>query len=140
MGHNRAGDNRKRRLRRCKAEAMRLRGGKDHSWEYAPIFSENRPGTVQFFPLRDIKIVPGGFPGACPSPPSRLMRELRESILQHGVAPLLILANGQLVAGERRYKACRAIGYAKVPVRIVKGDMKEALRLAFNENVRYLGE
>ena len=66
---------------------------------------------------------------------------LADSIAQHGVLqPLLVrpLADGtyQLVAGERRWRACRRAGVTEVPVVVREMTEKEAAQLALIENLQ----
>ncbi len=69
------------------------------------------------------------------------LRELAESIAQHGVLqPLLVrpLPGGgyQLVAGERRWRAARMAGLTEVPVVIREMTEREAAELALIENLQ----
>lgn len=74
-----------------------------------------------------------------------LLDELANSIREHGVIqPLLVSeleGNGgeplyQLIAGERRLRAARAAGLARVPVTIRQTTPRELLELAIIENVQ----
>ena len=67
--------------------------------------------------------------------------ELAESISQHGVIqPLLvrpILGGGyEIVAGERRYRACRMAGITEVPAVIRELSDSETMELALIENLQ----
>lgn len=69
------------------------------------------------------------------------MAELADSISRHGVLqPLLVrpLAGGgyQIVAGERRWRACRMAGVAEVPVVIRDLSDSEVMELALIENLQ----
>ena len=69
------------------------------------------------------------------------LSELAESIALHGVLqPLLVrpLMYGgyQIVAGERRYRACRMAGLTEVPVVIRELDDRETMELALIENLQ----
>lgn len=69
------------------------------------------------------------------------LAELAESIKQHGVLqPLLVrpLAAGgyQLVAGERRWRACRMAGLTQVPVVIKELTDTETMEIAIIENLQ----
>lgn len=69
------------------------------------------------------------------------LAELADSVSQHGVLqPLLVrpLANGsyQIVAGERRWRACRMAGISEVPVVIRDLSDSEVLELALIENLQ----
>ena len=69
------------------------------------------------------------------------LRELADSIAQHGVLqPLLVrpLADGgyQLVAGERRWRACRMAGVMEAPVIIREMSDSEMMQLSMIENLQ----
>ena len=69
------------------------------------------------------------------------MRELADSIAQHGVLqPLLVrplLSGGyQIVAGERRWRASRMAGLATVPARIRELTDSEVMQIALIENLQ----
>lgn len=69
------------------------------------------------------------------------LAELAHSISQHGVLqPLLVrpLIGGgyQIVAGERRYRACRMAGVTEVPVIIRELSDSETMELALIENLQ----
>ena len=77
--------------------------------------------------------------------PERAMRELRESIQQHGVlVPILVRpypgpggARYQLVAGERRWRSCADLGLETIPA-VVRDDIDDraAIELALVENLQ----
>lgn len=73
--------------------------------------------------------------------PERLS-ELASSIKEHGLAqPLLVTANGEggyeLIAGERRMRACQLAGLTEVEVVVrAKPDERERLALALIENLQ----
>lgn len=66
--------------------------------------------------------------------------ELAASILKVGVLqPILVRPHGegyQIIAGERRWRASKAAGLDKVPVRIVSSSAAESLELALIENLQ----
>ncbi|MEI6650052.1 MAG: ParB/RepB/Spo0J family partition protein [Candidatus Moraniibacteriota bacterium] len=69
------------------------------------------------------------------------LRELAESIREHGVVQSLVVSPRQdgtyeLIAGERRLKASKLAGLMKVPVVIRDADEREKLELAIIENVQ----
>lgn len=69
------------------------------------------------------------------------MRELADSIAQHGVLqPLLVrplLSGGyQIVAGERRWRAARMAGLATVPALIRELTDSEVMQIALIENLQ----
>lgn len=69
------------------------------------------------------------------------LSELAESISQHGILqPLLVrpLENGgyQIVAGERRWRACRMAGVKEVPVVVRELTDAEVMQIALIENLQ----
>jgi ParB family chromosome partitioning protein len=65
---------------------------------------------------------------------------LQESIRNHGVLqPLVVRPVGdrfQLIAGERRFRAARAIGLETVPVRVLDFNDQQVLEAALVENIQ----
>lgn len=71
----------------------------------------------------------------------KALSELAESISKHGVLqPLLVrplaLGGYEIVAGERRYRACRMAGVTEVPVIIRELSEAETMELALIENLQ----
>lgn len=68
------------------------------------------------------------------------LEELAESIKKNGLlSPILVRkvdGKYQIIAGERRWQACKKIGMAKVPVRIMEADDDQAIILALIENIQ----
>lgn len=69
------------------------------------------------------------------------LEQLIESIKQHGILePVLVrpLDNGkyELVAGERRIRAARAVGLVEVPIVVLELDDQKALEIALMENLQ----
>jgi ParB family chromosome partitioning protein len=73
------------------------------------------------------------------------MRELAESIREHGILqPLIVALDGddgyqpryQLIAGERRWRAAQLAGLATVPVVLRDATQREMLELALVENLQ----
>ena len=67
--------------------------------------------------------------------------ELAESIRKHGILqPLLVRAKGddgyELIAGERRWRACRQVGLETVPCRVVELEDKQVCEAAIEENLK----
>jgi ParB family chromosome partitioning protein len=66
--------------------------------------------------------------------------ELADSIRKVGILqPIIVRPHGeeyQIVAGERRWRAARAAGLEKVPVRVMGATEGEALELALIENLQ----
>lgn len=68
------------------------------------------------------------------------LRELADSIKKNGLLqPILVRKVGalyQIIAGERRWQACKMIGLKKVPVRITEADDIQSVALAMIENIQ----
>jgi len=69
------------------------------------------------------------------------IEELAENIKEHGLLqPILVKDTGrfyQIVAGERRYRACQLLGMEKIPVRIIEPkDEQEELMISLAENLQ----
>lgn len=69
------------------------------------------------------------------------LSDLAQSISQHGLLqPLLVrplpIGSYQIVAGERRYRACRMAGLTEVPVTIRELSDTETMELALIENLQ----
>lgn len=73
--------------------------------------------------------------------PKEELEELASSIEQKGILqPLLVRPLGggkyELIAGERRYRAAKQVGFEKVPVIIKAADETAVLELALIENIQ----
>ena len=68
------------------------------------------------------------------------LEELAESIRRNGLLqPILVRKVGekyQIIAGERRWQACKKLKLEKVPVRIKEADDEETIILALIENIQ----
>ena len=69
------------------------------------------------------------------------LAELADSIAKHGlIQPITVrpLDTGyyQIIAGERRWRACRQAGLLEVPVNILEVDDRTAAQLALIENLQ----
>lgn len=69
------------------------------------------------------------------------LRELALSIKEHGVVQPVIVrpveaGKYELVAGERRWRACQIIGVERIPAIIRKLDKKETSEIALIENIQ----
>ncbi|MBO4878876.1 MAG: ParB/RepB/Spo0J family partition protein [Clostridia bacterium] len=68
------------------------------------------------------------------------LRELAESIEQHGVVqPIIVRKEGEryrIIAGERRFRAARLAGLNEVPVIIRELDEQEVLEISLIENIQ----
>ncbi len=94
-------------------------------------------GTVTKLPLQ--KVEPN------PNQPRKQFDEehlqtLADSIAEHGLLqPLAVRDMGgyyQIIAGERRWRACRLAGVTEVPVVIIEADEKKVMELAMVENLQ----
>lgn len=68
------------------------------------------------------------------------LEELAESIKKNGLLqPILVRKQGdgyQIIAGERRWQACKLLGMKKVPIRVRDVDDDETIALALIENIQ----
>ena len=68
------------------------------------------------------------------------LNELAQSIRENGlIQPLVVRKNGEhfeLIAGERRLRACKIAGLKMVPIVIRKSTDRESLELAIVENIQ----
>lgn len=68
------------------------------------------------------------------------IEELAASIEKEGLLqPIVVRPAGdvyQIIAGERRWQACRSLGLRNVPVRIVNANDDKAIELALVENIQ----
>ena len=94
-------------------------------------------GTVSQVELRQIE--------PNPAQPRRdfaeeALAQLAESIRENGlISPITVRKTDtgyQIVAGERRWRACRLAGLDKVPVMVVEADDKLAFEMAMIENLQ----
>jgi putative nucleotidyltransferase with HDIG domain len=71
------------------------------------------------------------------------IRRLAASIKRHGLLhPLLVRPAGrsyEIVCGQRRYRACRSLGWGEVPAIVRPLDERQALELSIAENARREG-
>ena len=68
------------------------------------------------------------------------LQELADSIRQHGVfTPILVkrsLGGYELIAGERRLRACRIAGLKKIPAIEMEFDDQQMMEIALLENIQ----
>ena len=89
---------------------------------------------VQALPISQIKFNPRN----CKTHPGKQIRQIANSIVAFGFThPLLVAENGELIAGEGRYKAAQLLGLAKVPV-IVLAGLSSARRPCFQAAPRWI--
>ena len=69
------------------------------------------------------------------------LQELADSIAQYGlIQPITVRRREggfyQIIAGERRWRACRMAGLVEVPVRVIEADDRRVAELALVENLQ----
>lgn len=69
------------------------------------------------------------------------LQALADSIAQHGlIQPLTVRETGngyyQIIAGERRWRACRIAGLREIPAVVMEADEKKTMELALIENLQ----
>ncbi|NCA69280.1 MAG: ParB/RepB/Spo0J family partition protein [Sphingobacteriia bacterium] len=102
--------------------------------------SAGRPGVEQVERLPVERIRPGRYQPRHDFDPEAL-RELADSILAQGVIqPILVrslAADGyEIIAGERRWRACQQAGLAEIPVVVRQVDEQAALAIGLIENIQ----
>ncbi|MCG6896349.1 MAG: ParB/RepB/Spo0J family partition protein [Thiocapsa sp.] len=103
-----------------------------------PAASESAEGRITRLPLDRIR--PGRYQPRHDFDPEAL-RELAESILAQGVIqPIVVRALGddeyEIIAGERRWRACRQAGLVDIPVLVRDVDEQAALAIGLIENIQ----
>ena len=97
--------------------------------------SELIPGVIQDVNIFHIR--PSSF---CRSIIDDNLVGLSKSIQQKGLLqPILVRAKGdhlEIVAGNRRYNACRSLGWRKITCYIVELDDREAFEVSLIENIQ----
>lgn len=68
---------------------------------------------------------------------SELMSSINESGLLHPIVVRVLGDRYEIVAGHRRYTACRNLRWTKIPCQVVEADDKEAFELALSENIQH---
>jgi DNA modification methylase len=88
---------------------------------------------VQALPISQIKLNPHN----CRTHPNKQVHQIANSIVAVGFTnPVLVTEDGELIAGEGRYKAAQLLGLAKVPVIVLAGlspARRRALAIADNK-------
>jgi len=65
------------------------------------------------------------------------IKELADSILNNGLLqPIIVDSNFQIIAGERRWRACKLAKISEVSVIIKNLDAKESMEIALIENIQ----
>lgn len=117
-------------------------GAKEHEVEESPVDHI----TIKGISTRNVDEVPIEWVTPNPDQPRTHFKreeieELAASIEKDGLLqPILVRTLGrnhyQIIAGERRWQACKLLGVEKIPVRIKDVDDDRALELALVENVQ----
>ena len=117
---------------------MAIKGGLGRGFD--SLFAENAADTESGIEVRLSEIEPNRDQPRKEFDQTAL-EELSESIKRHGlIQPLLVRPNlnggYQLVAGERRWRACRMAGLEEVPVVIKELTDRETMEIAMIENLQ----
>jgi ParB family chromosome partitioning protein len=99
--------------------------------------SSQLPGIVD--DLNMSQIIPSGYPLRIPS--TKEIKELCKSIQEKGLLNAIVVrmkneSTYEIVAGNRRYMACKALGCRKIPCQIVELDDRSAFELSLIENIQ----
>lgn len=116
------------------------KGGLAEGQGFESLFADNSTPVKQTTELRLSQIVPNRDQPR-KTFDEQALNELSDSIKKHGlIQPLLVkpLSTGgyQIIAGERRWRACRLAGLEKVPVIIRELDNAETMEIALIENLQ----
>lgn len=128
MGHNRAGDARKRRLKAAKKEQQRLWCGISPDPNPVAPINNSRPGAIHIIPINKIRLTEQTQAKLFVNPRKLSVRQamrksLRQAIRKDGTSPIEVVKDGdgyRLIAGERRLLACKQLGYKRIPARIIE--------------------
>ena len=96
------------------------------------------PGIIEDIYAHDLRLSPMYYP-SIRSGISDLSRSISEKGLLH---PLIVREEKneglyQIIAGNRRYVACKALGWRKIPCNIIEVDNdKEAFEISLIENIQ----
>lgn len=72
----------------------------------------------------------------CPKRLGELARSIKENGLLEPIVVVRRKGKYMIVAGERRYKACKLAGLKKAPIRIIKANARKVAELALLENLQ----
>ena len=96
------------------------------------------PGIVEDIYIHDLRFSPAFYP-SIHSGISDLSRSICEKGLLHPLIVRQVKNEGsyQIVAGNRRYIACKTLGWRKIPCNIIEvDDDKEAFEISLIENIQ----
>jgi len=101
--------------------------------------SSSTPGLVGFLEIPIHAIEPGKYQPRRDFEPESL-RELADSIRSEGLLQPIVVrqvgAKYQLIAGERRWRACQILGLKMIPARLVEAGDASAAVMALIENLQ----
>jgi ParB family transcriptional regulator, chromosome partitioning protein len=118
---------------------------KRQTLDVPPAAETPAPPAAQIPPGERVVKVPIGTVHSSPFQPRKTFRdeqltELMESISEHGIIQPLVVrrVNGglELIAGERRYRACQKLGLTEVPVIEREASDRDVLEMALIENLQ----
>ena len=70
----------------------------------------------------------------------KALLELAQSIKECGLLEPIVAAPRKggymIIAGERRYRACKLVGIKKVPVRVIRANNRKVAELSLLENLQ----
>jgi ParB family chromosome partitioning protein len=66
-----------------------------------------------------------------------LAMSIEENGLLHPITVRVVGDRFEIIAGHRRYLACRRLKWARIPCQVVEADDKEAFELALTENIQH---
>ena len=92
-------------------------------------------GIIQELDICDLKNSPGFYPSIA-SRIIDLTASIREKGLLHPITVRTKEEHFEIVAGNRRYLACKALGWRKILCHIVELDDREAFEISLVENIQ----
>ncbi len=92
-------------------------------------------GIIQELDICDLKSSPGFYPSTV-SRIIDLTASIREKGLLHPITVRTKEEHFEIVAGNRRYLACKALGWRKILCHIVELDDREAFEISLVENIQ----
>jgi ParB family chromosome partitioning protein len=107
--------------------------------ESLPVFNENDRKSIEIVSLN--KIIAGVYQPRMNFNESEL-EELADSIKENGLIQPIILRkvveddSYEIIAGERRFRACKIAGLSEIPAIVKKINNHEALEMAIVENIQ----
>ncbi len=73
--------------------------------------------------------------------PNDDLQDLSKSIAEKGLLNAIIVRNTnnsiyEIIAGNRRYMACKILGYRKIACQVIESDDKTAFEISLSENIQ----